>query len=53
VDLYDSGTSDHMSPYCDTFLTFRETVPRSLNTANQQMFQATGVRDMVVNIPNG
>ncbi|KZT63075.1 hypothetical protein DAEQUDRAFT_645567, partial [Daedalea quercina L-15889] len=53
VDLYDSGASDHMSPYRDAFLTFRETVPRSLNAANQQMFQATGVGDMVVNIPNG
>ncbi|KZT66429.1 hypothetical protein DAEQUDRAFT_656439, partial [Daedalea quercina L-15889] len=53
IDLYDSGASDHMSPYRDAFLTFCETVPRSLNAANQQMFQATGVGDVVVNIPNG
>lgn len=53
LDVYDSGASDHMSPFRDSFLSFRETAPRALNAANQHVFQAVGVGDMVIDVPNG
>lgn len=52
VDLYDSGASHHMSPYREDFLSFREIKPQTLNTANQQHFEATGLGDMIVSVPN-
>lgn len=52
VDLYDSGASHHMSPYRQDFLSFRETKPQTLNTANQQHFEALGVGDIIVSVPN-
>ncbi|KZT68541.1 hypothetical protein DAEQUDRAFT_648935, partial [Daedalea quercina L-15889] len=52
LDLYDSGASHHMSPYRDKFISFQETPPRPLNAANQQLFQATGMGDIIISVPN-
>ncbi|KAI0758689.1 hypothetical protein C8Q74DRAFT_1182927, partial [Fomes fomentarius] len=52
VDLYDSGATHHMSPYWDDFVQFTETLPRPLNATNQQEFQALGVGDQVIPVPN-
>ncbi|KAF8546405.1 hypothetical protein OG21DRAFT_1427090, partial [Imleria badia] len=53
VELYDSGSTHHLSPYRKHFVSFRTTPPRSFDAANQQSFSATGVGDMLVEVPNG
>lgn len=53
VELYDSGTTHHLSPYRDRFITFRPIPPKGFDAANQQSFSATGVGDMMVEVPNG
>ena len=53
VELYDSGSTHHLSPYCNHFVSFHTTPLRSFNAANQQFFSATGVGDMLVEVPNG
>lgn len=41
-----------MSLYQEDFLLFHETQPQTLNAANQQHFEAIGVGDMIVSVPN-
>jgi hypothetical protein len=54
VELYDSGTTHHISPYCNDFVTYRMLdPPLFLNTANGQQFPAVGTGSMVVSMPNG
>ena len=53
IELYDSGTTHHPSPYRDRFVTFRPIPPKGFDAANQQSFSATGVGDMLVEVPNG
>ena len=53
VDLFDSGTTHHISPYRERFENFAEIPPKPFVTANQQKFSATGVGDMVIEVPNG
>ncbi|KZT63133.1 hypothetical protein DAEQUDRAFT_646227, partial [Daedalea quercina L-15889] len=52
LDLYDSGATHHMSPYCESFVTFTETTPKTLSAANQQPFQATGEGDVIISVLN-
>lgn len=52
ADLYDSGASHHMSPFLDDFAVFTAREARPLNAANQQQFQALGIGEMVVPVPN-
>jgi len=49
-DLDDSGTSHHMSPYREDFVTFQEITPRLLTAVNQQLFSANGIGDIIINI---
>ncbi|KAF8636180.1 hypothetical protein AX14_010457 [Amanita brunnescens Koide BX004] len=51
-DLYDSGTSHHMSPCRNDFVNFQEIPPKSLTVANSESFTATGTGDMIVMMPN-
>jgi hypothetical protein len=53
VDLYDSGTTEHLSPYHDQFTTYRDITPKSFTSANKQKFPAVGAGDMVIDVPNG
>jgi gag-polypeptide of LTR copia-type/Zinc knuckle len=53
VELYDSGASCHMSPFCDNFIKFISIVPKPITAADQRSFQATGKGDMVIEVPNG
>ncbi|KAF8983558.1 hypothetical protein BDQ17DRAFT_1183908, partial [Cyathus striatus] len=52
-DLYDSGASHHMSPFCEDFITFTETTPCNISAANQVSFKAEGVGDIIISVPNG
>ena len=53
IELYDSGSTHHLSPYHNHFVSFHTTPPRSFDAANQQSFSATRVGDMLVEVPNG
>lgn len=52
VELYDSGTTRHMSPERDRFLTYKEIEPKAISGANQEQFYAIGTGDMSISVPN-
>ena len=52
-ELYDSGASCHMSPYRHKFINFRKIVPKTIVAADQGTFEATGLGDMCIQMPNG
>ncbi|KAF8222310.1 hypothetical protein L208DRAFT_1124457, partial [Tricholoma matsutake] len=51
-DLYDTGTSHHMTPICKDFMTFQASMPKMMTAVNQQEFQADGIGDMIISVPN-
>ncbi|KAI0060481.1 hypothetical protein BV25DRAFT_1783082, partial [Artomyces pyxidatus] len=51
-ELYDSGTTRHISPYRDDFEDFHTIQPKNFNAANKQSFAATGTGSLVVELPN-
>ena len=53
TDLYDSGTTHHMSPERDRFITYSEIPPKPIRAASQARFYATGIGEMLVDVPNG
>ena len=53
IELYDSGTTRHISPYRDMFENFTDIPPKSFNAANKQKFSAIGQGEMVIEVPNG
>lgn len=53
IEIFDSGCSCHISPYCEAFSTLEMTAPRPLRAANQQSFSAIGKGEMIINLPNG
>ena len=53
INVYDSGASGHMLLSQHHFTTFREIAPCAINTADKTIFQATGIGNMRISIPNG
>ncbi|KAG0692189.1 hypothetical protein DFH29DRAFT_882906 [Suillus ampliporus] len=53
VELYDSGSTRHISPYCDQFETLTPIPPKSFAAANKQHFDVMGIGSMIVQVPNG
>jgi len=53
IELYDSGSTQHLSPYRDQFTSYHDIPPRPFTAANQQSFDATGTGDMVIEVPDG
>ena len=53
VDLFDSGTTRHISPYHEHFKNYSDIPSKPFVAANRQSFCATGVGDMVIEVPNG
>ena len=53
VDLYDSGTSRHMSGFFHRFINYSKVEPIPIITADKRTFQAIGKGDMYVYLPNG
>jgi hypothetical protein len=53
VDLYDSGSTQHLSPYRDQFTTYQEIPPKSFTAANKQKFHAMGSGEMIIEVPDG
>ena len=53
AELYDSGCTNHISPYRGKFENFERTSPQSFKAANKQSFSTIGKGDLVINVPNG
>ena len=53
TELYDSGTTRHISPYRNLFDNYVEIPPKLLSAANKWKFAAIGKGDMVIKVPNG
>ena len=53
AELYDSGCTNHISPYKSQFENFKPITPRHFRAANKQTFSTTGTGDLVVDVPNG
>ena len=53
AELYDSGTSRHMSPSCECFIAYRTIEPIPIKAANKGMFYAVGTGDLQVEVPHG
>ncbi|OJA08216.1 hypothetical protein AZE42_10343 [Rhizopogon vesiculosus] len=53
IELYDSGSMRHISPYCDQFESLTAIPPKSFAAVNKQHFDATGIGEMVIEVPNG
>jgi len=53
VEIFDSGTTRHISPYRDDFVTLSAIAPKTLRAANKENFSAVGVGELVIDVPNG
>ena len=53
AELYDSGCTQHISPYREDFSIFTEIPPKAFHAANKQSFSATGKGEMIIDVPNG
>jgi hypothetical protein len=53
VEVYDSGSTRHITPYCNAMESFSTITPQPFQAANMQKFSAVGKGEMVVDIPNG
>ena len=52
-ELYDSGTSCHMSPFRHQFISIRPIVPHPIMAVDNRRFFATGMGDLHIRVPNG
>jgi hypothetical protein len=52
VDLYNSGTTRHMSEFYYRLINYVDTNPVPIRTADKCSFQAIGKGDMYVYLPN-
>jgi len=53
TELYDSGCTNHISPYRDQFKNFEDIVPRHFRAAKKQSFSTIGKGELVIDILNG
>lgn len=53
AELFDSGCTCHISPYCDQFTNFIDIPPKQFHAANKQNFSAPGMGDLTIDLPNG
>ena len=52
AELYDSGCTNHISPYRNQFQNFKEIIPRYFHAAKKQSFSTVGKGDLVIDVPN-
>src|SRR6266508_2703543 len=48
VDLYDSGCTNHISPFHDQFENYADILPKRFRAANQQTFDVIGQGELIV-----
>ena len=53
VKLYDSGSTWHISPYKDQFVSLTSIPLKMFLAANKQSFNAIATGDLIINVPNG
>ena len=53
TELYDSGASCHMSPYCNHLEDYVQIAPKPITAADKHYFQAIGKGNLQIKIPNG
>src|SRR6267154_2494325 len=53
VELYNSGASQHMSPYHDHFINFKPISPHPIQAADKHTFKAIGKGGLPIKLPNG
>ena len=53
IELYDSGASQHLSPYHEHFVNFVDITPKPITATDKHTFDATGCSKLYVEIPNG
>ncbi|CAA7262723.1 unnamed protein product [Cyclocybe aegerita] len=53
VEIYDLGSTRHISPYREDFVNLTEIPPQTLRAANKNNFSATGVGELIINVPSG
>jgi hypothetical protein len=53
TEWYDSGELHHMSPYRSRFEGYKRIKGKSITAAGKQLFQAIGVGNLHIKIPNG
>ena len=53
ADLYDSGCTNHISPYRNQFENFQSITPCHFCAANKQTFSTTGRGELVIDVPHG
>lgn len=53
AEVYDSGTTRHISPFREDLEKFSTISPKTFRAANKQNFSAVGMGELVVNVPNG
>jgi hypothetical protein len=50
VKVYDSGASQHISPYHEQFVNFRECPRQIISAVNKQEIEATGMGDLMIKV---
>ena len=53
VELYDSSSMQHISPYKDQFVSLTSIPLKTFLAANKQSFDAIATGDLIVDVPNG
>ena len=53
AEVYDSGSTRHLSPFREDLEKFTEISPKTFRAANKQSFSAVGKGELVVDVPNG
>lgn len=53
IEIFDSGTTKHISPYKSDFTSIQATPPRNLRAANKHKFSAVGIGELTIDVPNG
>ncbi|KIK18400.1 hypothetical protein PISMIDRAFT_33339, partial [Pisolithus microcarpus 441] len=46
--LYDSGASQHMSPFCEWFINFKDTASKPIHAADNRTFSAISKGDLYI-----
>ncbi|KAF8834456.1 hypothetical protein BDN67DRAFT_864902, partial [Paxillus ammoniavirescens] len=52
IELYNLGTTCHISPYLNKFNSLSDLPPKPFMAANKQKSNAVGVGEMIIEVPN-
>ncbi len=52
-ELYDSGATQHMSPFHDRFKSYCKIPPHAITATDKRIFYAVGSGNLEIEVPNG